>query len=156
MTVAWPRSMSAPKTATWRSRGRSTFTPAAKHFRGGLIASLSIPWGFAKGDNDLGGYHLVWARDLVETVGGLMAAGANHEARRVLRYLQVTQESDGHWSQNMWLGGTPYWSGVQLDETGFPILLAEQAWREGRLETEKIAPLSQIIRRAADHMARIG
>ena len=43
---------------------------------GGLIASLSIPWGFAKGDDDLGGYHLVWPRDLVESAGGLLAAGA--------------------------------------------------------------------------------
>jgi len=32
----------------------------AKHFRGGVIASLSIPWGFSKGDDDLGGYHLIW------------------------------------------------------------------------------------------------
>ena len=38
----------------------------------------------------------------------------------MLRYLQVTQEADGHWPQNMWLDGTPYWSGVQMDETAFP------------------------------------
>jgi hypothetical protein len=30
-----------------------------------LIASLSIPWGEAKGDEDLGVYHLVWTRDMV-------------------------------------------------------------------------------------------
>ena len=35
--------------------------------RAASIASLSIPWGFNKGDDDLGGYHLVWPRDLVET-----------------------------------------------------------------------------------------
>ncbi len=39
----------------------------SKDFLGGVIASLSIPWGFNKGDEDLGGYHLVWPRDLVET-----------------------------------------------------------------------------------------
>jgi glucoamylase len=39
---------------------------AATRFPGGIIASLSIPWGAAKGDDDLGGYHLVWPRDLVE------------------------------------------------------------------------------------------
>ena len=49
-------------------------------FAGGYIASLSIPWGFAKGDEDLGGYHLVWPRDLVETAGGLLAAGANERS----------------------------------------------------------------------------
>ncbi len=131
-------------------------THEAKQFRGSLIASLSIPWGFAKGDNDLGGYHLVWARDLVETVGGLVAAGARHEARRVLRYLQVTQEPDGHWAQNMWLDGTPYWSGVQLDETGFPILMASQAWREGALETRELEQLWPMIRQAAAYMVTRG
>lgn len=48
---------------------------------GGLIASLSIPWGFSKGDDDLGGYHLVWSRDMVETAGSLLAAGAHDEVR---------------------------------------------------------------------------
>ncbi len=42
-------------------------THESKDFLGGIIASLSIPWGFNKGDEDLGGYHLVWPRDLVET-----------------------------------------------------------------------------------------
>src|SRR5207245_147516 len=32
----------------------------ANSFAGGYIASLSMPWGVAKGDEDLGGYHLVW------------------------------------------------------------------------------------------------
>lgn len=131
-------------------------THEAKEFRGGLIASLSIPWGFAKGDDDLGGYHLVWARDLVETVGGLIAAGARHEARRVLHYLRVTQEPDGHWPQNMWLDGMPYWNGIQLDETGFPILLAAQAWREGTLETDELRDLWPMIRDAATYVVRNG
>src|ERR1700730_6904222 len=38
----------------------------SKDFLGGIIASLTIPWGYNKGDEDLGGYHLVWPRDLVE------------------------------------------------------------------------------------------
>jgi glucoamylase len=101
--------------------------------RGGVIASLSIPWGSAKGDDDLGGYHLVWPRDLVETAGGLLACGATLDVRLVLAYLQATQEADGHWPQNMWLDGTPYWSGVQMDETAFPILLVDIVRREGVL-----------------------
>ena len=52
-------------------------THESKDFLGGIIASLSIPWGFNKGDEDLGGYHLVWPRDLVETAGALLAAGAS-------------------------------------------------------------------------------
>ncbi len=81
----------------------------AGRFPGGFIASLSIPWGFAKGDDDLGGYHLVWPRDLVETACGLLAGGGGEETARVLAFLQVTQEKDGHWPQNMWLDGSPYW-----------------------------------------------
>jgi hypothetical protein len=89
------------------------------------------PWGFAKGDEDLGGYHLVWPRDLVEAASGLLAAGGGEEAHRVLQYLQVTQEPDGHWAQNMWMDGTPYWNGIQMDETALPILLVDQARRGG-------------------------
>ena len=101
---------------------------------GGIIASLSIPWGFSKPDDDLGGYHLVWPRDLVETAGGFIAMGAYEHVRRVLRYLQVTQEPDGHWSQNMWLDGTPYWHGIQMDETALPILLVDLATRHGVID----------------------
>ena len=64
-------------------------THESKDFLGGIIASLSIPWGFNKGDEDLGGYHLVWPRDLVETAGALLAAGAVTDAVRVLRYLET-------------------------------------------------------------------
>lgn len=102
----------------------------SKDFLGGIIASLSIPWGFNKGDEDLGGYHLVWPRDLVENAGGLLAAGANDDALRVLNYLEATQEADGHWAQNMWLDGRPYWGGIQMDETAFPILLVDLLRRE--------------------------
>ncbi|HEX2751002.1 MAG TPA: glucan 1,4-alpha-glucosidase [Verrucomicrobiales bacterium] len=100
-----------------------------KTFPGGLIASLSIPWGFSKGDNDLGGYHLVWPRDQVETAGALLACGDTQDAREVLLYLRSVQDADGHWPQNMWLDGTPYWTGIQLDETAFPILLADALYR---------------------------
>ena len=105
-------------------------THEAKDFLGGIIASLSIPWGFNKGDEDLGGYHLIWPRDLVESAGGLLAAGAHDDALRVLHYLEATQEADGHWAQNMWLDGRPYWNGLQMDETAFPILLVDLLRRE--------------------------
>jgi glucoamylase len=124
----------------------------AKRFPGGIIASLSIPWGNAMGDDDLGGYHLVWPRDLAETAGGLLAIGASEDALRVLDYLQVTQEADGHWSQNMWLDGTPYWSGVQMDETAFPILLVDLAWQEGALDSARLARLWPMVRRAASFL----
>ena len=105
----------------------------ARPFPGGLIASLSIPWGGSKGDDDLGGYHLVWPRDLAQTAGAFLACGAHDEVQRVVRYLRAIQEDDGSWPQNCWLDGTPYWHGVQLDECAFPILLLDMAWREGAM-----------------------
>jgi glucoamylase len=128
----------------------------SNRFPGGTIASLSVPWGFARGDDDLGGYHLVWPRDLVETAGGLLAAGAHEDVKRVLYYLRITQESDGHWPQNMWLDGGPYWSGVQMDETAFPILLVDLARRQRALTTEDLARFWPMVRRAAGFVARNG
>ncbi|MFX1242569.1 MAG: glycoside hydrolase family 15 protein [Promethearchaeota archaeon] len=111
-----------------------------KRFSDGSIASLSIPWGFAKGDDDLGGYHLVWPRDLVETAGGLLAVGATSEAKQIMIYLMSTQNEDGHWPQNMWLDGTEYWHGIQMDETAFPILLAHALNENGYLKKINIWP----------------
>lgn len=128
----------------------------SKHVAGGLIASLSIPWGNAKGDGDLGGYHLVWPRDLAESAGGLLAGGALEDARQVLFYLQVTQEADGHWPQNMWLNGTPYWHGVQMDETAFPILLVDLARREKALQQADIKRLWPMVLRAASFVVQNG
>jgi glucoamylase len=124
-----------------------------KAHRGATIASLSVPWGFARGDDDLGGYHLVWPRDLVETAGGLLAAGRSDAARNALTFLAATQEADGHWPQNMWLDGQPYWSGVQLDETGFPVLLADLLRRHDALDGFDPWPM---VRRAACYLAQVG
>jgi glucoamylase len=121
----------------------------SKDFLGGVIASLSIPWGFSKGDEDLGGYHLVWPRDLVETACGFLAAGAPADAVRVLRYLESTQEIDGHWAQNMWLDGRPYWSGLQMDETAFPLLLVELLRREAPELLGDVKRWWNLVRRAA-------
>ncbi len=131
-------------------------THESKFAPGGLIASLSIPWGFSKGDNDLGGYHLVWSRDMVETAGGLLAAGAHEDVRRVLGYLQKTQQPDGHWSQNMWLDGSPYWNGIQMDETALPILLVDLARREKALSAGDVAKFWPMVKMAAGYLARNG
>ena len=131
-------------------------THESKTSPGGLIASLSIPWGFSKGDNDLGGYHLVWSRDMVETAGGLLAAGAHEDVRRVLSYLEKTQQPDGHWPQNMWLDGSPYWDGIQMDETALPILLVDLARREKALADGDVVRFWPMVRQAAGYLARNG
>ena len=97
-----------------------------KTYPGALIASLSIPWGEAKGDEDMGGYHLVWTRDMVNSATALLAAGKTQTPMHALIYLAVNQHDDGGFPQNFWIDGTPYWKGIQLDEVAFPILLA---WR---------------------------
>ena len=128
----------------------------AKKFPGGIIASLSVPWGSSKGDDDLGGYHLVWPRDLVETAGGLLAARAHDDALRVLRFLQAAQEADGSWAQNMWLDCSPYWHGSQMDEAALPVLLVGLAQREGALGAQDLAHFWPMVRRAASFIVRDG
>ena len=125
-------------------------------FPGGLIASLSIPWGFSKTDDDLGGYHLVWPRDLCESAGALIACGADAAVRRVLRYLRATQEADGSWPQNCWLDGTPYWGGLQLDECAFPLLLLDMAHRAGALKLEDVRTFWPMAEKAIGFVLRNG
>ena len=120
-------------------------------YRGAAVASLSVPWGDAS--QSRGGYHLIWSRDLVETAGGLVALGAYHNARDTLRYLIATQQEDGHWFQNQWLGGTAFWTGVQLDEVAFPVLLAAQLHDHGKLHN---IPVQDMIIRALGFIARHG
>ena len=104
-----------------------------KTYPGAFIASLSIPWGESKGDDDRGGYHLVWTRDMVSTATALLAAGNTETPLRALIYLAVSQHEDGGFSQNFWIDGASYWRGIQLDEVAFPILLAWRLLREGNL-----------------------
>ncbi len=124
-----------------------------KTYPGAMIASLSIPWGDAKGDEDLGGYHLVWTRDLVNSAGGLLAAGNLETPLRALIYLATTQRPDGGFYQNFWLNGDPYWQGVQLDEAAFPILLA---WRLHRLNALQEFDPYPMAMRAAAYLIREG
>jgi glucoamylase len=131
-------------------------THESKDFLGGIIASLSIPWGFDKGDEDLGGYHLVWPRDLVETAGALLAAGAVSDSVRVLRYLEATQEAAGNWAQNLWLDGSAYWGGVQMDETAFPILLLDLLRRESAPGLGSLERWWPMVRGAAGFLVRNG
>jgi glucoamylase len=97
-----------------------------KVYPGALVASMSIPWGETKGDTDLGGYHLVWTRDLVKSASALLASGQTSTPLRSLIWLACVQGADGAVPQNSWINGEAYWHGKQLDEVAAPILLA---WR---------------------------
>lgn len=122
-----------------------------KGYPGAMVASLSVPWG--NRSDDVGGYHLIWPRDLVQSAGALLATGAFDEARDTMRYLLATQLDDGRWAQNQWLGGTPRWIGVQLDEVAFPVLLAYELWRRDALNGMEVADM---VRRALGFIVRQG
>ncbi len=122
-----------------------------KTYSGAFIASASIPWGNAKGDDDLGGYHLVWTRDMIQSATAMLACGRVDTALRALVYLACTQHPDGGFSQNFWINGTPYWSGIQLDEVAFPIILAWRLWKVGGLGNFDIFPF---VSRAAGFLVR--
>jgi glucoamylase len=115
-----------------------------KTFSGAFIASASIPWGMVKGDDDLGGYHLVWTRDMVQSATALLACGKDETALRA-------QHPDGSFAQNFWIDGTPYWTGIQLDEVAFPIILAWRLWKRGSLQKFVVFPF---VERAAGFLVR--
>jgi len=104
-----------------------------KLYPGAMIASMSIPWGEDKSDDDLGGYHLVWTRDMVNGATALLAVGDTATPLRALIYLAISQREDGGFYQNFWVDGKPYWTGVQLDEVSFPIMLAWRLWKANAL-----------------------
>src|SRR5208337_2299210 len=118
-----------------------------KSYPGAFIASMSIPWGEVKGDEDVGGYHLVWTRDLVNTATALLAAGNKTTPLRALIYLAASQHENGGFSQNFWINGESYWQGIQLDEVAFPILLAWRLSEDNALG--EFDPYHMVIRAAS-------
>jgi glucoamylase len=109
-----------------------------KTFPGAIVASLASPWGQAVPagtDSDgepayFGSYREVFARDLYEAFTGLLADGDLTTARAAVRFLFDRQQlADGSMPRNSLLNGkaAPDTGGLQLDETSYPILMAEQA-----------------------------
>jgi glucoamylase len=124
-----------------------------KTYPGAIIASMSIPWGESKGDEDKGGYHLVWTRDMVNSATALLAAGNVETPLRSLIYLSTSQLDDGSFPQNFWIDGQTYWRGIQLDEVALPIVLA---WRMYKIQAlESFDPYEMVIR-AASFILKMG
>jgi glucoamylase len=116
-----------------------------KTYDGALIASLSIPWGDSSNDANMG-YHLVWTRDMCNSATALLASGEKATALRALVFLATVQRDDGAFYQNFYVDGSPHWTGVQLDEIAFPIMLAWRLDHEGGLQNFDPYPM---VRRAA-------
>jgi len=111
-----------------------------KTFRGASIASPSAPWihGSAANEPYVGGYHLVWARDLYQVATAYLALGDRAAADRALDYLfRVQQKADGSFPQISWLDGRPLGDAVQMDEVSYPLILAYQLRRADRETYQK-------------------
>jgi glucoamylase len=142
--------------AVYRASAAVLRTHEAKHPPGAAVASLTVPFGQVRTGDDTGGYHLVWPRDLAEAAGGMLAAGFLGHVHDTLTFLEATQEADGHWAQNMWLNGKPYWNGIQMDETAFPVLLLDLARRAGAISDGDAARCWPMVRRAVGYLVRNG
>ena len=121
-----------------------------KLFSGALVASLSIPWGDTRGDQD-GGYHLVWPRDMCNSATALLAAGQTTSALRALIFLACSQQDGGLFYQNFYVDGEPYWRGIQLDEIAFPIMLAYRLDRLNALRD--FDPMPMVVQAAGTLIA---
>ncbi len=120
-------------------------------YPGAVVASLSIPWG--NSTDTLGGYHLVWPRDATLTAFALLAANQLSDARHILAHLIATQRQEGHWPQNYFPSGEPFWNGVQLDEAAWPVLLAAKLRELGESE---LAGTRRMVRAAIRFIAQLG
>jgi glucoamylase len=122
-----------------------------RSYPGAVVASLSVPWGSST--DALGGYHLVWPRDATLTAFALLAADQRADARHILGHLAATQMPDGRWPQNYFPSGEPFWTGTQLDEAAFPVLLAAKLRELGEAE---LPGTSQMVRAAIGFIVRTG
>ena len=120
-------------------------------YPGAVVASLCVPWG--NSTDSLGGYHLVWPRDASLTAFALLAANQRLDARHILSHLIAVQRHDGHWPQNYFPSGEPYWGGVQLDEAALPVLLAAKLAELGEAQLPGTA---EMVRRAVGFIVRTG
>jgi len=93
---------------------------------GAMIAGIGTPWGYAEGDSDAGGYHLVWSRDMYKFANALITAGDTVSATSAVNWLFNVDmnESTGRFPQNSYVNGTPNWNATQMDEQAMPIVLA--------------------------------
>lgn len=133
-----------------------------KTYPGAIVASLASPWGQAVSAGTLiggkpvyfGSYREVFGRDLYEAVTGLLADGDVSTARAATRFLFERQQlASGEMPRNSLLNGkvAPDTGGDQLDETAYPILMAQLTGLGGDQELWK-----RHIKPAADYLVAHG
>lgn len=116
---------------------------------GAMVAGLGTPWGDSNGDGD-NGYHMVWERDMYEFSSALIVAGDTADPKRALLWaFNSQQQADGHFPQNSFVSGAPFWNGIQMDEQAFPLILA---WKLGVTDSTNY----QHIKSAANYIIAHG
>jgi glucoamylase len=85
---------------------------------GAMIAGIGTPWGPSVGDNDAGGYHLVWSRDMYKFANALFTSGDTASATNAVNWLFNVDmdQSTGRFPQNAYVDGTPNSNATQMDE----------------------------------------
>src|SRR4029077_14073031 len=58
---------------------------------GAIIAGLGTPWGETQEDNNPGGHHLIWARDLFKFASALLTPGDTASVRKAVDSLSDVQ-----------------------------------------------------------------
>jgi len=99
---------------------------------GAMIAGIGTPWGPFEGDDDAGGYHLVWSRDMYKFANALITAGDTASASNAVNWLFNVDmcfdpgkcSSIGRFPQNAYVNGQPSLNVTQMDEQAMPIILA--------------------------------
>lgn len=105
-----------------------------KTYIGAMAASLTTPWGESvpATTSPVTGYHMVWVRDAYQMASALLAAGDRRTASQILHwFFHIDQYSNGNFPQNSFANGTPFWTGQELDQDGFPVILAYQLGQDG-------------------------
>ena len=122
-----------------------------RSYPGAVVASLSAPWGSST--DTLGGYHLVWPRDATLSAFALLGANQLSDVGRMLGHMIAMQTPEGDWPQNYYPHGEPFWTGIQLDEAAFPVVLAAKLREIGAPEVQGTQAM---VRAAIGFVARSG
>ncbi len=138
-----------------------------KENAGGLIASLSVPWGeTVNADTYATGYRAIWPRDFYQAAMALLALGDQETPLAAFNYLpkvQVKSTTPGNNGATGWflqkthVNGDLEWLGVQLDQTAAPIMLGWKLWKAGILSNSELNDhYPTMLKPAAEFLANGG
>ncbi len=160
--------------ATATDGGKLAYTSALvlkaqedKTHAGALIASLSNPWGDTKSaEQSATGYKAVWPRDFYQVAMAMLALGDQESPRIAFEYLEKIQAGEriagysgtpGWFLQKTHVDGEVEWVGVQLDQTGMPLMLGWRLWKDGVFSDAEITQwYHKMLKPAADFLVSGG